>query len=79
MKTSYVYFVQAGTNGPIKIGITKHNPRMRMVKIQSDCPYPIHLIGAIEGGLACERGFHKRLANGIGLGVLLAGDRNRAA
>ena len=56
--TTYIYFVQADGNGPIKIGTTQFNPHRRMVKIQSDCPWPVHLIGAIEGTVAQEKQIH---------------------
>ena len=32
---SYIYFIQAQDDGPIKIGFTGDNPRKRMVEIQS--------------------------------------------
>lgn len=53
--TSFIYFVQANGHGPIKIGTTGDNPRKRMVKIQSDCPWTVTLLGAIEGTLAQEK------------------------
>jgi DNA-binding Xre family transcriptional regulator len=56
--TSYIYFIQAKGDGPIKIGTTGHDPRKRMVKIQSDCPWPVKLIGAISGTAAQEKQIH---------------------
>lgn len=56
--TSYIYFIQAQGNGPIKIGSTGDNPRKRMVKIQSDCPWPVRLLGAIEGTVSQEKQIH---------------------
>lgn len=56
--TSYIYFIQAQGNGPIKVGTTGDNPRKRMVKIQSDCPWPVTLIGAIEGTVSQEKQIH---------------------
>lgn len=59
---SYIYFIQAQDNGPIKIGFTGDNPRKRMVKIQSDCPWPVQLLGAIEGTVSQEKQIHLVLA-----------------
>lgn len=55
---SYIYFIQAQGNGPIKIGFTGFNPRKRMVKIRSDCPWPVRLLGAIEGTVSQEKQIH---------------------
>lgn len=60
--TSYIYFIQAQGDGPIKIGVTGDNPRKRMVKIQSDCPWPVKLLGAIEGTVSQEKQIHLVLA-----------------
>lgn len=56
--TSYIYFIQAKGSGPIKIGTTGDDPRKRMVKIQSDCPWPVRLLGAIEGTVSQEKRMH---------------------
>ena len=55
---SYIYFIQAQDNGPIKIGVTGDDPRKRMVKIQTDCPWPVRLLGAIEGTASQEKQIH---------------------
>jgi Putative antitoxin of bacterial toxin-antitoxin system, YdaS/YdaT/Meiotically up-regulated gene 113 len=60
--TSFIYFIQAQSNGPIKIGTTRHHPARRMVKIQTDCPWPIKLLGAIEGTSAQEKAIHQTLS-----------------
>jgi DNA-binding XRE family transcriptional regulator len=57
-----VYFVQMGNHGPIKIGITGGNPLSRLVKMQSDCPWKLNILGAIPGNIEIEREFHKRFA-----------------
>ena len=59
---SYIYFIQARDNGPIKIGFTGDDPRKRMVKIQSDCPWPVQLLGAIEGTVSQEKQIHLLLS-----------------
>lgn len=58
---SYIYFIQVAGGGPVKIGITRHDPRQRMVKIQSDCPWPVQLLGAIKGDIDQEAIFHRQL------------------
>jgi hypothetical protein len=55
---SYIYFIQAHGDGPIKIGFTASNPRRRMVEIQVSCPWPIKLLGAIEGTVSQEKQIH---------------------
>jgi hypothetical protein len=54
-----VYFVQAGQNGPIKIGYAD-DVGLRLNKIRSDCPQPITLLLEIEGGLDVEAALHER-------------------
>lgn len=58
----YIYFIQSKGDGPIKIGFTGDDPRKRMVKIQSDCPWPVDLLGAIKGTIAQEKRIHLVLA-----------------
>lgn len=60
--TSFIYFIQAAEDGPIKIGTTGFHPKKRMNKIQSDCPWPVRLLGAIEGGVDEEKQLHVKLA-----------------
>ena len=61
--TGFVYFIQAGAGGPIKIGYTSNAPQKRMVKIQTDCPWAVRLLGAVEGTEADEKAFHDRFAH----------------
>ncbi len=58
---SFIYFIQVDGDGPIKIGITRHDPRKRMVKIQSDCPWPVRLLGTIKGDVEQEATIHRQL------------------
>ena len=44
----WVYFVQAGQGGPIKIGITK-TVYDRLINAQTFCPVPLLFLGAFEG------------------------------
>lgn len=45
----YVYFIQQGNDGAIKIGWTK-NPRKRLGELQIGCPDPLVLLGAVPVG-----------------------------
>lgn len=60
-KTSYVYFLKIGENGPIKIGFTKHI-RHRLTIIQVDNPLMVILIAVLEGGRKEEFALHKKFA-----------------
>ena len=44
---SFVYFVQAGPGGPVKIGRAKDVDK-RMAGLQTACPYRLQLLGVIE-------------------------------
>lgn len=45
--SGFVYFVQAGTGGPIKIGYAKDVAK-RVAGLQVGCPWPLILLGTIE-------------------------------
>ena len=56
-----IYFIQAGQDGPIKIGFSE-NPAQRFVKVQSDNPAECILLGVMAGDVATERELHAKLA-----------------
>jgi len=58
---SYVYAIQVGRNGPIKIGTTKNSPESRMAALQTGHHEKLQLLGAVEGDQAIERGAHEAL------------------
>ena len=58
---SAVYFVQSGTDGPIKIGTAVDVPA-RIALLQIGNAEPLCLLGAVEGGQREERGYHILLA-----------------
>ena len=70
--SGFIYFIQANGAGPIKIGFTAGNPCRRMVKIQSDCPWPVSLLGAVPGSLDDEAAFHARLSDHVTQGEWFA-------
>ena len=59
----YVYFVQSGKKGPIKIGKAK-NIEKRLVALQTACPYKLNLLALIKcdsctEALALEKKIHR--------------------
>lgn len=60
--TSCIYFLQAKSGGPIKIGTTTGDPRRRLTNLKTGSPEPINMIGAIEGTLAQEKQIHLLLS-----------------
>lgn len=57
---SYVYFVQEGQRGPIKIGFAGWSPRDRLTGLQVGNPRRLRLIGLVEGTGKTERDWHAR-------------------
>lgn len=57
--TVYVYFMQIGNDGPIKIGFTKHI-RHRLSVVQVGNPALVRLIAVTEGGRTQEFELHNR-------------------
>ena len=53
-----VYFVQAGEDGPVKIGFAK-DARSRLSKMQSDNHETLRLVACYEGTTKDERGLHQ--------------------
>ena len=57
-KTDKIYFIQAGDNGPIKIGVT-NNVRKRLSILQTFSPQKLKLLAIIEGSYDKERLIHQ--------------------
>lgn len=57
----FVYFVQAGESGPIKIGLSD-NPAGRVASLQTAHPECLRLLRVIPGNGKYERALHKRFA-----------------
>lgn len=55
---SFVYFVQSGSSGPIKIGFAK-NAGVRLRGLQTGSHEKLRLLCAIPGGRALEAALHK--------------------
>jgi hypothetical protein len=49
MSRRFVYFIQRGGDGPIKIGTTSNKLRSRLREVQIGSPDPLYLIGHIRG------------------------------
>jgi hypothetical protein len=58
-RSPYTYFIQAGVDGPIKIGSTKNLP-VRLRTLAAMSPVPLRLMAVMEGDH--EEGCHARLA-----------------
>lgn len=56
-RPTYVYAIQAGPSGPVKIG-TSLSPAARLRQIQTDQPLPLELRVAVRGDLTLERLLH---------------------
>lgn len=57
--SGYVYFIQSGENGPIKIGFTK-NIENRMRALKTSSPYPLVLIGYFKSNRKLEKQLHRQ-------------------
>lgn len=55
-----IYFIQCGKDGPVKIGLTKSDPRKRLKTLQTYHHANLHLLTTIAGGPAVEIILHKR-------------------
>lgn len=53
----WVYFIQRGANGPIKIGYSD-NSRRRIAQLQTGSPEPLRELFAVRGSLADEAAAH---------------------
>ena len=59
---SNVYFIQAATGGPIKIGVSS-DVKKRLTALQMCCPVPLRVLHTIPGGgHSLETELHKRFA-----------------
>lgn len=56
-----VYFIQAVSGGPIKIG-TSSDVEQRLSTLQCASPVKLRIIGLISGGIHHEAALHRRLA-----------------
>jgi hypothetical protein len=58
-KNQFVYIIQSGDDGPVKIGTAK-DPIMRVAELQTGSPYQLYLREVLVGGVRIERRLHKR-------------------
>ncbi len=61
--TSWVYFIQEGADGPIKIGFTTGDPSGRLSALQTGNPNPLRIVAATPGTMEDERRWHERFAH----------------
>lgn len=62
IRDGWVYFIQVGAGGSIKIGWAK-NPDTRMRALQTAHPARLRFLGVIPGTKARERELHERFAH----------------
>ena len=55
----YIYFVQAGEKGPVKVGLSK-NPMSRVKQLQTSNPHTLKLLGIIPGDRETEEMIHDK-------------------
>lgn len=70
--SGYVYFIapeawflrqRDADEVRVKIGYTKHDPKLRLDALQSGSPVSLQVIAYIDGSVALERDFHNAFAN----------------
>jgi hypothetical protein len=57
-----IYFIQAGEDGPIKIGLT-NDLHKRMGALRTGCPFKLRLLATTPGGLLKERALQRTFAD----------------
>lgn len=57
----FVYFIQAGEDGPIKIGVATE-PFKRLAELQTGNPARLRIVAIVEGDTGMERALHDRFA-----------------
>ena len=60
-ETEYVYFIQSGSSGPVKIGLSA-DPERRTRQLQTGNPHTLELRHVIPGNVGIERQLHVRFA-----------------
>jgi len=58
----YVYFIQKGLHGPIKIGVSV-NPSKRLKTLQTACTEQLHLLGTYKASYNSEAELHQLFAS----------------
>lgn len=58
-----IYFARCGHDGPVKIGHTIGGIASRISFLQVGCPWPIVVLGTMEGDLATEASLLKRFSH----------------
>jgi hypothetical protein len=62
LRVGFVYFVQVGTTGSIKIGFTKNDPALRIRQLQDTSPHKMRWIGYLRAPRSKEADLHKQFA-----------------
>lgn len=59
----WLYFLQSGPGGPIKIGFTSRHVSARLAVLQVGNPHPLELLRSVPGNREDERKLHARFAS----------------
>jgi hypothetical protein len=60
-RDGWIYFIQIGSSGAIKIGWAK-DPAKRIKTLQTSQPKELKILGVIPGTVSDERALHRRFA-----------------
>ena len=55
----YIYCIQIGDDGPVKIGFTGGKPEARLKQLQTSSPFDLRLVGYFNGDMQGEALFHE--------------------
>lgn len=58
-----IYFIQYGTNGPIKIGYTDNDVQTRLNQLQTGCPYELKLLWVYTDNFYTESQIHEMFSH----------------
>jgi hypothetical protein len=62
LQETYIYFIQAGEDGAIKIGSSK-NPAKRLASLRTASPVPLNVLKVITGSRELELTYHDRFSS----------------
>lgn len=57
----FIYFIQSGVDGPVKVGYSAARPEKRLAELQTGNPETLRLLGYVGGSEHLERHLHRVL------------------
>ena len=58
-----IYFIQSGTNGPVKIGYSAAGAEQRLANLQTGSAAVLRIVGLVNGSRKDEAEWHRRFAH----------------